>query len=116
MDAVASTLSCSTVITGFACSLARLPLAWADRYARSPGDTAVVIGDVAPLVSLPAIPWPLRSIPGWRSTALQAAADRLTGRPPILGVERFSGPLRPDPFAALPFGMRKPLLALPLVA
>ena len=51
------------------------------------------------LLPVPALPWPLRSILGWRSVALQAAADRLTGRLPRLVVERFSAPLKPDLFA-----------------
>ena len=44
---------------------------------RRVGDAAVVIGGVAPLNCFPALPWPLRHILGWRSAALQAAADRL---------------------------------------
>ena len=63
------------------------------------GDAAVVIGAVAPLVFFPGLPWPLRTILGWRSAALQAAADRLDGRLPRLVVERFSAPLGPDLFA-----------------
>ena len=63
------------------------------------GEAAVVVGGVAPLECFPALPWPLRSILGWRSVALQAAADRLAGRLPRLVVERFSAPLQPDLFA-----------------
>jgi lysophospholipase L1-like esterase len=47
------------------------------------GDAAVIIGAVAPLASFPALPWPLRTILGWRSTALQAAADQLLIGPEI---------------------------------
>ena len=61
------------------------------------GDAAVVIGGVAPLLAFPALPWPLRSILGWRSTALQAAADRLADRLPRVVVERFSAPLERGP-------------------
>ena len=64
------------------------------------GDAAVVIWGVAPLYSFPALPWPLRSILGWRSAALQAAADRLTERLPKLVVERFPAPFEPDLFAS----------------
>jgi lysophospholipase L1-like esterase len=64
------------------------------------GDAAVVIGAVAPLVSFPALPWPLRMILGWRSEALQAAADQLAGRLPRLVVERFSVPFGPHLFAS----------------
>jgi lysophospholipase L1-like esterase len=63
------------------------------------GDAAVVVGGVVPLECFPALPWPLRSILSRRSVALQAAADRLTGRLPRLVVERFSAPLKPDLFA-----------------
>jgi lysophospholipase L1-like esterase len=62
------------------------------------GDAAVVVGGVAPLDCFPALPWPLRSILGWRSAALQAAADRLAERLPRLVVERISA-LEPDLFA-----------------
>jgi hypothetical protein len=64
------------------------------------GEAAVIIGAVAPLVCFPALPWPLRTILGWRSIALQAAAEQLTGRLPRLVVERFAAPLRPDLFAS----------------
>src|SRR5882762_8832901 len=93
---------------------------------RRVGDAAVVIGGVAPLVSFPALPWPLRTILGWRSAALQAAAERLTGRLPRLVVERFSAPLGPDLFASDGFhpnlqahtlwGEEIAALALPLIA
>jgi len=62
------------------------------------GDAAVVIGGVAPLNCFPALPWPLRSILGWRSAALQTAVDRLTERLPRLVVERIPA-LEPDLFA-----------------
>jgi len=85
-----------------------------------------VIGGVAPLTAFPALPWPLRSILGWRSTALQAAADRLADRLPRVVVERFSAPLSADLFAPDGFhpnsrahsiwGEKIAALALPLVA
>jgi lysophospholipase L1-like esterase len=62
------------------------------------GDAPVVVGGVAPFNCFPALPWPLRNILGWRSAALQAAADRLTERLPRLVVERIST-LEPDLFA-----------------
>ncbi len=62
------------------------------------GDAAVVVGGVAPLNCFPALPWPLRSVLGWRSAALQAAADRLSGRLPRLVVERFTIPFEPELF------------------
>ena len=89
------------------------------------GDAAVVVAGVAPLDRFPALPWPLRSILGWRSVALQAAADGLTGRLPRLVVERFSQPLVPDLFSSDGFhpntrahaiwGEEIATLALPLV-
>jgi lysophospholipase L1-like esterase len=89
------------------------------------GDAAVVIGGVASLRSFPALPWPLRNILGWRSVALQAAADRLTDRLPRLVVERFSMPLGPELFASDGFhpnlkahtlwGEEIAALALPLI-
>lgn len=89
------------------------------------GDAAVVIGAVAPLVAFPALPWPLCSILGWRSAALQAAAEQLSGRLPRLVVERFSLPFGPHLFASDGFhpnvqahalwGEEIAALALPLV-
>jgi lysophospholipase L1-like esterase len=89
------------------------------------GDAAVIIGAVAPLVAFPALPWPLRTILGWRSAALQAAADQLTGRLPRVVVERFSVPFGPDLFASDGFhpnllahrlwGEEIAALALPLI-
>jgi lysophospholipase L1-like esterase len=83
----------------------RSPATFADDLAelvtaarRRVGDAAVVIGGVAPLNCFPALPSPLRHILGWRSAALQAAADRLTERLPRLVVERISA-LEPDLFA-----------------
>ena len=91
---------------------------------RRVGDAAVVVGGVAPLNCFPALPWPLRDILGWRSAALQAAADRLTERLPRLVVERISA-LEPDLFACDGFhpnrrahaiwGEEIAALALPLV-
>jgi lysophospholipase L1-like esterase len=78
----------------FADDLAGLVVAARSRV----GDAAVVVGGVAPLDCFPALPWPLRSILGWRSAALQAAADRLAERLPRLVVERISA-LEPDLFA-----------------
>jgi lysophospholipase L1-like esterase len=79
----------------FANDLAALVTAVRDRV----GEAAVVIAGVAPIVSFPALPWPLRTILGWRSAALQLAAERLTGRLQGLVVERISGLLGPDLFA-----------------
>ena len=78
----------------FADDLAELVIAARRRV----GDAAVVVGGVAPLNCFPALPSPLRHILGWRSAALQAAADRLTERLPRLVVERISA-LEPDLFA-----------------
>jgi lysophospholipase L1-like esterase len=90
------------------------------------GHAAVVIGGVAPLNFFPGLPWPLRTILGWRSAALQAAAERLTQRLPRLVVERFSAPLAPDLFASDGFhpnrkahmlwGEQLAALALPLIS
>jgi lysophospholipase L1-like esterase len=82
--------------TAFADDLAALVTTARNRV----GNAAEVIGGVAPLVAFPALPSPLRTILGWRSAALQASAERLTGRLPKLVVERFSAPLRPDLFAS----------------
>jgi lysophospholipase L1-like esterase len=105
----------------FADDLAALVSAARDRV----GNAAVVIGGVAPLHAFPALPWPLRTILGWRAAALQAAAERLTERLPRLVVERFSTPLTPDLFASDGFhpnrkahtlwGERLAALALPLI-
>ncbi|MPZ37016.1 MAG: SGNH/GDSL hydrolase family protein [Rhizobiales bacterium] len=78
----------------FADDLAELVTAARSRV----GDAAVIVGGVAPLECFPALPWPLRSILGWRSAALQAAADRLAERLPRLVVERISA-LEPDLFS-----------------
>lgn len=78
----------------FADDLAELVTAVRNRV----GDAAVVVGGVAPLNCFPALPWPLRQILGWRSAALQAAADRLSKRLPRLVVERISE-LEPNLFA-----------------
>jgi lysophospholipase L1-like esterase len=107
--------------TAFADDLAAIVTAARQRV----GDAAAVIGGVAPLASFPALPWPLRSILGWRSAALRAAADRLAERVPKVVVERFSTPFEPDLFAADGFhpnsqahqlwGEKIAALALPLV-
>jgi lysophospholipase L1-like esterase len=108
--------------TAFANDLATLVTAARDRV----GEAAVVIAGVAPLACFPALPWPLRTILGWRASALQAAADRLAERLPRVVVERFSAPLGPDLFAGDGFhpnplahslwGEKIAALALPLVA
>ena len=79
----------------FAEDLAELVTAARNRV----GDAAVVVGGVAPLNCFPALPWPLRNVLGWRSAALQAAADRLSGQLPRLVVERFTIPFEPELFA-----------------
>lgn len=56
------------------------------------GNAAVVIGSIAPIFSFPALSWPLSAILGWRSAALQLAANRLEEELPRIVVERFSGP------------------------
>jgi lysophospholipase L1-like esterase len=63
------------------------------------GDAAVVIAGIAPIFSFPALPWPLRTILGWRSAALQLAANRLERDLPRVVVERFAAPMAPDLFA-----------------
>jgi lysophospholipase L1-like esterase len=63
------------------------------------GNAPVVVAGVAPLNCFPALPWPLRNILGWRSAALQAAADGLTERLPLLTVEQISA-LEPSLFAS----------------
>jgi lysophospholipase L1-like esterase len=108
--------------SAFADDLIALVTAARDRV----GDAAVVIAGVAPLLAFPALPWPLRSILVWRSTALQAAADRLVERLPRVVVERFSASLSADLFAPDGFhpnsrahsiwGEKIAALALPLVA
>jgi lysophospholipase L1-like esterase len=90
------------------------------------GDAAVVVAGVAPLTSFPALPWPLRAILGWRTAALQAAADRLAARLPKIAVERFAEPpgpelfaedgFHPNPRAHALWGEKIAALALPLVA
>lgn len=105
----------------FADDLAALVTAVRERV----GDAAVIVGGVAPLRCFPALPWPLRSILGWRSAALQAAAERLAERLPRLVVERIST-LEPDLFSYDGFhpnrrahaiwGEEIAALALPLLA
>jgi lysophospholipase L1-like esterase len=105
----------------FADDLAELVMAVRSRV----GDAAVVVGGVAPLNCFPALPWPLRDILGWRSLALQAAADQLAERLPRVVVERIPA-LEPDLFASDGFhpnqrahtiwGEEIASLALPLVA
>src|SRR5262245_28078081 len=46
------------------------------------------------------LPSPLRAILGWRCSALQAAAERLSERLPRVVVERFSALFVPDLFAS----------------
>jgi lysophospholipase L1-like esterase len=105
----------------FADDLAGLVTAVRERI----GDAAVIVGGVAPLRCFPALPWPLRSILGWRSAALQSAADRLPERLPRLVVERIPI-LEPELFlhdgfhpnrrAHAIWGEELATLALPLVA
>jgi lysophospholipase L1-like esterase len=88
------------------------------------GDAAVMIAGVAPLNCFPALPRPLRNVLGWRSAALQAAADGLTTRFPRLIVERISA-INSDLFASDGFhpnqrahavwGEKIAALALPLI-
>jgi lysophospholipase L1-like esterase len=84
----------------------RLPAAFADDLAAlvtaargCVGPAAVVIGGVAPLGFFPGLPWPLRTILGWRSAALQASAETLSERLPRVVVERFSAPFVSELFA-----------------
>jgi lysophospholipase L1-like esterase len=108
--------------SAFADDLAALVTAARQRV----GDAAVVIAGVAPLTSFPALPWPLRAILGWRTAALQAAADRLAARLPKLAVERFAAPPGPELFAPDGFhpnsrahalwGEKIAALALPIIA
>jgi lysophospholipase L1-like esterase len=63
------------------------------------GDAAVIIAGIAPLNSFPALPWPLRAILGWRSSALQAAVESLPKRLTRLVVERFGVSFTSDLFA-----------------
>lgn len=92
----------------FASDLAALVTATRSRV----GDAPVVIGGVAPLECFPALPWPLRSILGWRSAALQVAAERLVGWLPNLVVERFTTPFVPNLFASDGFHPNKRAHAL----
>jgi lysophospholipase L1-like esterase len=90
------------------------------------GDAAVVIAGVAPLALFPGLPWPLRTILGWRCAALQASAERLTEWLPRVVVERFGAPFSLDLFAGDGFhpnarahslwGEEIAALALPLLA
>jgi lysophospholipase L1-like esterase len=90
------------------------------------GDAAVVIAGVAPLAFFPGLPWPLRTILGWRCVALQASAERLAQWLPRVVVERFSAPFVSDLFASDGFhpnarahalwGEEIAALALPLLA
>jgi lysophospholipase L1-like esterase len=63
------------------------------------GEAAVVVAGVAPVNSFPALPSPLRNVLGWRSQALQAAAERLIRRLPRLAVQRFAPRIAPEMFA-----------------
>jgi lysophospholipase L1-like esterase len=63
------------------------------------GDAPVIIAGIAPLNSFPALPWPLRTILGWRSMVLQAAVERLPQQLNRLVVERFAVPFTSDLFA-----------------
>jgi lysophospholipase L1-like esterase len=80
----------------FAGDLAALVAAARDHV----GDAAVIIAGVPPFASIPAFPWPLRTILNWRAAALQAAADLLPERLSRVTVLRFPASLGPDLFAA----------------
>jgi len=82
--------------TAFAEDLAALVGALRSRVSNA----AVVLAGVAPINHFPAVPWPLRTILGWRSRALQAAMEGLKARLPSLAVERFATPFGPELFAA----------------
>jgi lysophospholipase L1-like esterase len=81
--------------SGFADDLEELITTVRDRL----GEAAVVIAGVAPLISFPALPWPLRNLLGWRSEALQRAAERLPGKLRRLAVQRFPARIAPALFA-----------------
>jgi lysophospholipase L1-like esterase len=108
--------------SGFAEDLEKLVVALRDRF----GEAAVVVAGIAPLTSFPALPWPLRNVLGWRSDALQQAAERLPGKFKRLVVERFPSRLDPHLFAEDGFhpnarahdlwGEDLALLALPMLA
>ena len=109
----------------------RSPAAFADDLAglvtaarNRVGNAAVVVTGVAPLNCFPALPWPLRNILGWRSAALQAAADGLTARLPHLVVERIAAVqsdlfacdgFHPNPRAHAIWGQEIAMLARPLI-
>ena len=76
--------------TDYADDLATLVTAVRNRV----GNALVIVAGVAPLGSFPALPWPLRSILGWRSKALQAAIEKLPESLTSLVVERVSLPYR----------------------
>src|SRR5262249_30286650 len=115
------------------CSRHRSPSAFANDLAAlviaargCVGNAAVVIAGVAPLAFFPGLPWPLRTILGWRCAALQASAERLSGLLARLVVERFSEMFVPELFASDGFhpngrvhalwGEEIAALALPLLA
>jgi lysophospholipase L1-like esterase len=81
--------------SGFADDLEEFIRAARDRI----GEAAVVVAGVAPVDSFPALPSPLRNALGWRSQALQVAAERLAGRLPRLVVHRFAPRIEPELFA-----------------
>jgi len=107
--------------SGFADDLEELIRAARERT----GQPAVVIAGVAPLSSCPALPSPLRDVLGQRAQALQAAAERLSGRLPRLAVQRLPPRLAPNLFGIDGFhpnarahaiwGEQIAALALPLV-
>jgi len=78
------------------------------------------------LISFPVLPWPLRNLLGWRSEALQAAAEQLPKKLRRLVIERFPARIEPNLFARDGFhpnaqahdlwGEDLALLALPMLA
>ena len=79
---------------GFADDLEELVRAMRARI----GDAAVVIAGVPPMDCFPALPSLLRTVLGWRSEALQVAAECLSSRLPRVVVERFAAPIEPRLF------------------
>jgi lysophospholipase L1-like esterase len=108
--------------SGFADDLEELVTTVRDRF----DDAAVIIAGLAPLISFPALPWPLCNLLGWRSEALQMAAEQLSKKLRRLVVQRFPARIGPHLFAEDGFhpnaqahalwGEDLALLALPMLA
>jgi lysophospholipase L1-like esterase len=81
--------------SGFANDLEELIIVVRNQF----GEAAVVIAGIAPLTSFPALPRPLRNLLGWRSEALQIAAEQLAKKFKRLVVERFPARIEPHLFA-----------------